>query len=117
MDGTGTCSSNEKGLIKTEHNTRAIAETRAKNRAIADLCAFGETTAEEIIDDNAPDPTDNWKSQYDKPQTENSTCEGCGIKNLSEKVVKFSQENYGRVLCYRCQRKEPADIEGSETQR
>lgn len=48
MDGTGTCSSKEKGLIKTEHNTRAIAETRAKNRAIADLVAFGEVSAEEI---------------------------------------------------------------------
>jgi len=41
MDGTGACSSDEKGLLKTEHNTRAIAETRAKNRAISDLVAFG----------------------------------------------------------------------------
>ena len=48
MDGCGSCSSNEKGLLKTEHNTRAIAETRAKNRAISDLCAFGEVSAEEI---------------------------------------------------------------------
>jgi hypothetical protein len=50
VDGTGTCSSNEKGLFKTEHNTRAIAETRAKNRAIADLVAFGETSAEELVE-------------------------------------------------------------------
>ncbi len=52
IDGCGSCSSDEKGLIKTEHNTRAIAETRAKNRAIADLVAFGEVSAEEIIDTN-----------------------------------------------------------------
>ena len=52
MDGCGSCSSDEKGLLKTEHNTRAIAETRAKNRAIADLVAFGEVSAEEIIDTN-----------------------------------------------------------------
>jgi hypothetical protein len=51
-DGTGACSSNEKGIQKTEHNTRAIAETRAKNRAISDLCAFGEVSAEEIEDEN-----------------------------------------------------------------
>jgi len=50
MDATGACSSDEKGLLKTEHNTRATAETRAKNRAIADLVAFGEVSAEEIID-------------------------------------------------------------------
>lgn len=48
MDGTGTCSSNEKGMEKNEHNTRAIAETRAKNRAISDLVAFGEVSAEEV---------------------------------------------------------------------
>ena len=48
VDGTGACSSNEKGLLKTEHNARAIAETRAKNRAIADLVAFGEVSAEEV---------------------------------------------------------------------
>lgn len=48
MDGTGSCSSNEKGIFKTEHNARAIAETRAKNRAISDLVAFGEVSAEEV---------------------------------------------------------------------
>ncbi|KKN59206.1 hypothetical protein LCGC14_0544330 [marine sediment metagenome] len=50
MDGCGSCSSDEKDLLKTEHNTRAIAETRAKNRAIADLVAFGECSAEEIVE-------------------------------------------------------------------
>ncbi len=54
VDGAGSCSSDEKGLVKTEHNTRAIAETRAKNRAIADLVAFGEVTAEEIVEGTAP---------------------------------------------------------------
>jgi hypothetical protein len=55
-DGTGACSSTEKGLPKTEHNARAIAETRAKNRAISDLCGLGEVSAEEIDgeDDNVP---------------------------------------------------------------
>lgn len=54
-DGCGSCSFDEKGLLKTEHNTRAIAETRAKNRAIADLVAFGEVSAEEVTDNGTPE--------------------------------------------------------------
>ncbi len=49
VDSTGSCSNMEKGYMNTEHNTRATAETRAKNRAISDLVAFGEVTAEEIV--------------------------------------------------------------------
>jgi len=49
MDGTGSCSSMEKEYENTEHNTRATAETRAKNRAISDLVAFGEVSAEEVM--------------------------------------------------------------------
>lgn len=58
MDATGACSSDEKGLLKTEHNTRATAETRAKNRAIADLVAFGEVSAEEVTAGHTEDAPD-----------------------------------------------------------
>jgi len=45
--GTGMCSSTEKaGMI--EHVVMSTAETRAKNRAISDLVAAGEVSAEEI---------------------------------------------------------------------
>lgn len=47
-DGDGACTSNEKGRVRSEHDTRATAHTRAKNRSIADLVAFGEVSAEEI---------------------------------------------------------------------
>jgi hypothetical protein len=55
MDGTGACTQDEKGfdgkpLARSLHETRATAETRAKNRAISDLMAFGEVSAEEISD-------------------------------------------------------------------
>lgn len=63
VEGTGTCSSNEKGLMKTEHNTRAIAETRAKNRAIADLVAFGEVSAEEVESEPNGQSDNNPKSE------------------------------------------------------
>jgi len=31
-------------------------------------------------------------------------CSNCGTNGLSEKVVKFSTDKFGRVLCYRCQK-------------
>lgn len=100
MDGTGTCSSNEKGLLKTEHNTRAIAETRAKNRAISDLVAFGEVSAEEVDGEpNGHKPVDEapnsdrspvgfkiMESKYD------STCKACGDKISKGDKIAYSKE-------------------------
>lgn len=48
VDGDGACTNNEKGRVRTEHDTRSTAHTRAKNRAISDLVAFGEVSAEEV---------------------------------------------------------------------
>ena len=31
-------------------------------------------------------------------------CSECGTDSLSPKVVKFSTERFGKVLCYRCQK-------------
>jgi hypothetical protein len=55
-DATGHCSVDEKrfareeGRQKLENDLRATAETRAKNRAISDLVAFGQVSAEEVAD-------------------------------------------------------------------
>ena len=55
VDGDGTCALSEKhGSMRTEHNVRAHANTRARIRAIAGMCAFGEVGAEEIVDGEAP---------------------------------------------------------------
>lgn len=48
MYGDGACNTGEKGLEKTDHNTRSTAVTRAKNRAISDLVGGGEVSAEEV---------------------------------------------------------------------
>lgn len=49
MTGDGACYASEKHeRQRTVHNIRAHAHTRAKNRAISDLVAFGEVSAEEI---------------------------------------------------------------------
>lgn len=48
VQATGSCSNKEKRETKSIHDTRATAETRAKNRAISDLLAFGEVSADEL---------------------------------------------------------------------
>lgn len=49
MVGAGSCSSNERKFVHQDHDVRAMAETRAKSRAISDMIGAGETTAEEVM--------------------------------------------------------------------
>ena len=48
MEATGSCSLGERDFAHDEHDIRATAETRAKNRAIADLVGGGEVSADEL---------------------------------------------------------------------
>lgn len=50
-DGDGACFASEKNrgrMSATEHNVRSHANTRAYNRAVSNLVAFGEVSAEEV---------------------------------------------------------------------
>ena len=47
-DAVGSCASNERRFAHLDHDVRATANTRAKNRAIADLVGGGEVSAEEL---------------------------------------------------------------------
>lgn len=50
-DGDGSCFASEKNrgrMSATEHNVRSHAHTRAFNRAVSNLVAFGEVSAEEL---------------------------------------------------------------------
>jgi hypothetical protein len=51
----GACERSERDFAKAGHDIPATAETRAKNRACADLFGMGEVSAEEI--DAEPPPT------------------------------------------------------------
>lgn len=46
--GVGICDSKERNFAHLEHDVYATAHTRAKNRAISDLVAGGEVSAEEM---------------------------------------------------------------------
>lgn len=48
--GVGKCSSDERKFAHAEHDTYATAHTRAKSRAISDMIAAGEVSAEELMD-------------------------------------------------------------------
>src|SRR5579875_931507 len=47
-DAVGACASNERRFAHPDHDVRAVAHTRAKNRAVADLVGGGEVSAEEL---------------------------------------------------------------------
>jgi hypothetical protein len=75
MDGVGFCSVDEprfkdvKGRLKLENDLRATAATRAANRAISDLVAFGQVSAEEMEDVTEPSH-DRSQSVYGPPADE-----------------------------------------------
>jgi hypothetical protein len=74
-DGDGTCASNEKrfrkGDQRMEHNLTATAATRAVNRAVSNLVAFGAVSAEEAegtVGAGGPaaaPPTPGWAAPVD----------------------------------------------------
>jgi hypothetical protein len=115
MPGSGNCDSREiSDERKKEHNTYAIAETRAINRAISDLIGFGEVSAEEMTDggalDNArviestatfPDeqqPPEPKKEEpkNDKPASAPTTLPAIGVPtSISGAWVKATLEQLG----------------------
>jgi len=50
--GEASCSTDESKKQRSEHDAKATAHTRAKNRAISDLIGFGQVSAEEIISEH-----------------------------------------------------------------
>lgn len=64
MDSDGYCSTAEAGRGNwPEHNVRATAHTRAKNRAISDLVGGGEVSAEEMSEDDGARPPQRQQAQ------------------------------------------------------
>ncbi|HLH23773.1 MAG TPA: hypothetical protein VK066_14720 [Chloroflexota bacterium] len=55
-DAVGSCASTERRFAHLDHDVRATAHTRGKNRAIADLVGGGEVSAEEMIDGEVWEP-------------------------------------------------------------
>lgn len=65
--GLGSCASTERKFAHPEHDILAFAHTRAKNRAISDLIALGEVSAEEI---EADQPQESPLGRDTRPMSE-----------------------------------------------
>lgn len=95
MIGTGSCASNERKFAHAEHDVRAMAETRAKNRAISDLIGGGEVSAEEVEQQKAEKeqtcPTDHAALPEKKVATKDS-------KNFGRPYAKCPNCTYWKWL-------------------
>ncbi len=68
--GVGSCSSGERSFAHVDHDVRAIACTRAKNRAISDLIGGGEVSADELSNNSVERPATYTKViEEKKPET------------------------------------------------
>lgn len=56
VEGTGTASSRERKFAHLEHDLHALAHTRAKSRAIADMLGSSDLVAEETEEPEQPAP-------------------------------------------------------------
>lgn len=107
-DGDGSCFASEKiGLASKVHDVRAHAKTRATNRAIADLVAFGEVTYEEVSEYKPPTQNASQESviethkadmndvfKQDKPVKPKKTLEDHDApETVNEVVAKYTMQN------------------------
>lgn len=69
VEALGACSSKERRFAHAEHDTYAMAHTRAKSRAIADMLGSSEQLEEEVEDQTQPPKPqvkpiiDEWTSE------------------------------------------------------
>ena len=110
VDADGSCFQSEKsGKMKTVHNVRGHAHTRAKNRAIADLVGFGEVSYEETNGEDTygdePEKKAEPKPAADsKPDPKQAT--GDDLGTLTAMCIERGEQLTGLADC----RKLAADI-------
>ncbi len=90
-DGWGACAAEErKQNKKMQHDIPATAETRAKNRACADLFGMGEVSAEEIDADAMRElPSDREKKQVQEMLDRLSAEQKAKVINWWQKTAKL----------------------------
>lgn len=66
VEAWGSCSKREGAKSHPDHDIPATAQTRATNRAIADLIGAGEVTAEEMMSENRSNAFANAKAKTKK---------------------------------------------------
>jgi hypothetical protein len=92
-EALGSCTINEKSTFTTEHIVRAMADTRATERAIIKMLGTNEQAAEDLPNEMVSDTMDRifCKCQDPKPKfQEPHDCATCGIQvrpDLAQKIL------------------------------
>jgi len=93
--------------VDLELESVLIQEPEKLHEKIRVLFAIAKKAVdEELQNGNGRDRPDR-EQPTPKPEPghrDGPVCAGCGTNSLSEKVVTFSTDKFGRVLCYRCQK-------------
>ena len=86
--------------LELELESSLVSDPDKMHHKIKSLFAIAKKAVdEELKNGHADAPT---KSEAKKP--DGPICLECGADNLSDKVIKFSTDKFGKVLCYRCQK-------------
>ena len=102
--------------LELELDSGAIQDSDKLHEKIRALFGLARKAVDEELQNGGgkPKPSDRPKPADDpkpadnpKPAASSNTpvCAECGTDRVSEKVVKYSSEKFGRILCYGCQRK------------
>ena len=101
--------------VNLELESGAIQDAGALHEKIRALFALARRAVDEELRNGnttkqgADDPTPKEQKKPKGP-----VCSECGTGRMSDKVVKYSTEKFGKALCYKCQRKS-GNKEGRET--
>ena len=86
--------------LELELESSLVSDPEKMQEKIRSLFALARKAVdEELKNGHADTPA---KSEEKKP--EGPACSECGTDRISDKVVRFSTDKFGKVLCYRCQK-------------
>ena len=86
--------------LELELESSLVAEPDKMHEKIRALFTLARKAVDEELKNGHADASTT--SETEKP--DGPTCSECGTDNLSDKVVKFSTDKFGKVLCYKCQK-------------
>ena len=92
--------------LELELESSVIESPEKMHERIRALFALARRAVDEELQNgsvSAPQKSDPAPEKTAEPK--GVVCENCGTDRMSEKVVKFSQEKFGKPLCYHCQKK------------
>ena len=94
--------------LELELESSVVSDADKMHERIRSLFALAKKAVdEELRNGNGAKPETTTPAAV-KPEVSNPkgpVCSECGTDDMSEKVVKFSTDKFGKPLCYKCQRK------------